>query len=279
MRVKQWIKNLLLFVPLTLAHKFDVVCICLIFLAFVSFSLCASSIYIINDICDVENDRQHPIKKNRPLALNRISLNSAILLFVFCISTSLFLSFFLPTSFQVVLFIYLILSIVYSAFLKKVLFIDVLIVTFLYILRLMAGSQSISIELSNWFIGFSGFLFLGLVLLKRSNSLSMHTECQRLPGRSYIAEDKVLLEIIATCSGFASFVIISLYIESLKALTLYQCPNLLWCILPLMIYWYCRILILSHRGVIDDDLIQFVSYDKITYVIAALSLIVLIAAI
>lgn len=278
MRIGQWIKNLLVFIPMILAHSFSAGAFGECLLAFFSFSLCSSSIYIINDLCDLDADRRHPQKKLRPFASGAIRLQDAPPIFLFCLAGSALLALFLPPLFLFVLFLYFCLSLAYSLFLKKLLFMDVIVLAVLYTLRLVAGGTCLGHELSNWLTGFAGFFFLGLALFKRAGALNLVAEKTALPGRGYQREDRELVGTMAICSGFCAIIIVALYIDSLKALELYGDTRLLWLICPLLLYWYGRLAILVHRGKVNDDPLSFAITDRVSWLVLGLLIIVFLLA-
>lgn len=266
LRVHQWIKNLLLFVPPILAHQAGN--LGSILLAFVSMCCCASSIYVLNDICDLDADRSHARKKARPFASGAISLRLAPVMLAVTAGLAVFPCLLLPGAFSVCLLLYIVLTVSYSLVLKRLLLVDVLVLAMFYILRLAAGSAVLGIPPSNWLISFAAFIFLGLGLLKRVGELGIRQS--KLPGRAYQSEDKPLLEAMALCSGFTSFVVFTLYIDSLQAIELYKHPVVLWGMCPVLVYWYGRIAILAHRGIMHDDPISFAIRDKVSLTIVAL---------
>lgn len=263
-RIRQWTKNLLVFTALILGHNFSFPKILLCLLGFFSLSFCASAIYIINDLFDLASDRAHPRKANRPLASGIVHIKHVPLLFSFCIFFSFLLTLWLPLNFFYCLCLYLILTIIYTIFLKKHLFIDVIILALLYMLRIIAGAMTIGINPSNWLLGFAGFFFLGLALLKRTGGATMDKNNSGLIGRAYLNNDLPVIETMAIASGFSSFVIIALYIDTLQALTLYAHSGILWAICPILVFWYGRLCILCHRGIISDDPVNFAITDKIS---------------
>ncbi len=264
LRLYQWIKNLLVFVPMLLAHEFNLAALCSALSAFFSLSCMASTIYIINDLCDLDSDRLHPRKRSRPFAAGKIPLYRAPLCAGAALAATLVPCLFLPGAFILWLLIYSATTLAYSLFFKKRLFADVIILAGLYVLRIAAGAAAVDVGISNWLLAFAAFFFLGLALLKRTSGLALLKEDEQASGRSYLAQDRPILETMAVCSGFAAFVIITLYINSLQALLLYSRPEYLWAACPVLVYWYGRMLILGHRGLLHDDPVAFALSDKIS---------------
>ena len=264
LRVHQWIKNILVFVPFLLAHLFTFDALRDSLLAFFSISLCASAIYVVNDLVDLTSDRKHPFKKNRPFASGRIPVQHSCFCFFGTIIPAFGLCSFLPPAFFFWLAGYLLLTIYYTLYLKRKLFLDVVVLACLYVARIVAGAAAIDIGISNWLLGFGIFIFLGLALIKRAGAVLLHTGKDPLPGRAYISADGPVLEIMATCSGFAATVIAALYVDSLQASQLYTRPYILWAVCPLLIYWYGRMILLMHRGYINDDPLEFAAKDRVS---------------
>lgn len=270
MRLRQWVKNLLVFLPMLLAHSFTAVIFLKCLLAFFSLSLCASSIYVVNDVFDLESDRRHPRKKARPFASGAVPLAHAPAMFAACLSLALFSACFLPPVFLLALLVYLGCTISYTAYFKKRLFLDVVILAGLYVLRIVAGAAAIGYFLSNWLLGFAGFFFLGLALFKRAGATNMHGEDARIPGRAYMGGDQAIIEMMGVCSCFCSVVIVALYIDSLQALRLYANPAWLWLVCPLLLYWCGRLALLTRRGEVSDDPVNFAVTDRVSWLILAI---------
>jgi 4-hydroxybenzoate polyprenyltransferase len=273
LRVSQWVKNILVFVPLLMAHKVtDVALAQQAVVAFFVFSLCASSVYIVNDLLDLESDRQHPRKKNRPFAAGALEIKTGVLLAPLLLVSSFVLSFnFLPPLFTVLLTLYLVLTTAYSFYLKRLLMIDVLILAGLYTLRVLAGGIAVAVFISPWLLAFSSFFFLNLAVVKRYAELRMMQERQqsRSSGRGYMVGDNELLRSIGPTAGYLSVLVLMLYINSREVTVLYHHPFWLWQLAPLLLYWITRIWFMAHRGQMDDDPIVFAVKDPISYAVGA----------
>jgi len=259
-RIQQWVKNTLLFLPLILAHDFSARSIWLTILAFFSFSCGASAIYIANDLIDLASDRKHSSKYKRPFAAGDIPLKTGVFCFWGAILCAAGISFFLPWRFGACLLVYIAATLLYTAYIKRCLLLDVITLACLYVLRMVAGALTTSNILSNWLLGFGIFFFLGLATLKRIGEL--HNASGPLSGRAYLLADKYPLISTATASGFAAVLVAALYIDSLQAEQLYANPMFLWLFCPLLLYWFGRLLILAHRGEMSEDPVAFAIHDR-----------------
>ena len=267
-RVHQYVKNLLIFVPILTAHQFNYVAIFSAFIAFVAFSLCASAVYIVNDMVDVEEDRQHPSKKHRPIASGAIKFwqaKAAIpILLVAAFSFAAVVSF----KFTLVLLAYVLLTTAYSISLKRKMIVDVIVLAMLYAVRVIAGAVAISVPPSAWLLAFSMFMFLSLALIKRYSELALRIDRQ-LPDpatRNYKLDDLSIIGCLAVSSGFNAVTIFALYINSPTVQQLYPTPELLWLICPILTYWIGRAMMLAHRRLMNDDPIVFAIKDRISHI-------------
>lgn len=279
-RPHQWVKNVLIFVPLFTAQVyFDAFSWLQSLLSFAAFSFLASANYIVNDAFDIESDRQHSSKKDRALASGSVGIFAAFIMFV-----ALFFATFISLYFAsnrldlfLVLLGYFVLSSLYSFRLKQMLFVDIIALATLYTIRIVAGAVAIGSPMSHWIILFSIFIFLSLALLKRYVEV-MQEKSQKSIGRAYVNEDKpVILTLSAVFSGL-SIIVFALYIDSLEALKIYTHAKLLYVLLVLLIYWQSRLLFLTNRGLMHHDPIVFCIKDKTSWLIGFLFLIILLGA-
>ncbi|MDH4219473.1 MAG: UbiA family prenyltransferase [Candidatus Aminicenantes bacterium] len=282
MRPYQWVKNLLLFVPLVLAHKVDNLELVLkAFVAFVIFSLCASCFYILNDLLDLEADRQHPNKRFRPFASGTLSIKTGLML-AFSLGVTVFAIslFFLSVPFTIMLGIYGLLTTAYSICIKKIPVLDVLILAGLYTHRILAGGIAVDVPISAWLLGFSIFFFLSLAFVKRYTELRLLllNNKKEAEGRGYIVEDARIIQTLGPTSGYLSVLVLALYINSPEVIFLYKNPWVLWLLGPCLLYWVTRVWLLAHRDQMKDDPIFFAIKDKISYVVGVLIAAILIAA-
>lgn len=266
LRVRQWVKNLLVFLPLLLSHTLSLVHLCQAICAFFALCFCASAIYVINDICDLNNDRLHPVKKKRPLASGNVPLAWTSWLIGASFLLSGAFTFLLPGNFAVCLVLYLAVTIAYSFYFKRLLFLDVLLLAGLYVLRIILGAAATGLIVSNWLLGFSSFLFLGLALVKRLGAIRMQGEKGKIYGRGWIDTDLPVVTGLATGSGLCSIVIMILYVDSLQAEKFYRQPEFLWLMCPVILWWYCRMLILANRGELEEDPVAYAVRDKASWV-------------
>ncbi|MCY1041425.1 UbiA family prenyltransferase [Corallococcus sp. bb12-1] len=279
LRVHQWAKNALVFVPLLAAHKAtqgDMAPHAV--LAFVAFSLCASSVYVINDLLDLVSDRRHPTKSRRPFASGDLPIRAGVVLAPVLLGLSAVVALgTLPLSFAALLGVYSVLTLAYSLRLKQVVMLDVLVLAGLYTVRIFGGALAVGVPTSSWLLMFSTFLFLSLALLKRlsevrrlrqSNEVSAH-------GRGYLAQDYELLASLGTAAGQVSVLVLALYITSKEVTALYGHPERLWLLCPVMLYWVGRIWVLAHRGLVNEDPLIFALRDRVSYVVGVVAALVL----
>lgn len=267
LRVHQYVKNLLIFVPVLTAHQFNHAAISSACLAFVSFSLCASAVYIVNDMLDVEADRQHPSKKHRPIASGAIKFWQAKIVTPILLVAAFSFAATVSFKFLLVLLAYLLLTTAYSVSLKRKMIVDVIVLAMLYAVRVIAGAVAISVPASAWLLAFSMFMFLSLALMKRYSELALRIDRQ-LPDpatRNYKLDDLSTIGCLAVSSGFNAVTIFALYINSHTVQQLYPTPELLWLICPILTYWIGRAMMLAHRRLMDDDPIVFAIKDRVSY--------------
>ena len=270
-RVHQWAKNLLIFVPLLLAHGLTAGKLLATLLAFFCFSLTASAAYIVNDLLDLEADRHHPRKRLRPFASGDLSAFAG----VGVVAVFLLLAFtggrLLPVDFYGWLLLYLATTLTYSLYMKRVVLVDVLALSGLYTLRLLAGSAATHTPISHWLAGFSMFLFLSLAIAKRFAELEnlRASNAALKNGRGYLLADLEQMRSFGTASAFAAVVVFAIYISGREVVSLYRQPRLLWLITPLMILWLSRVWLLASRGELDEDPVAFALTDRMSLMIGA----------
>lgn len=284
LRCEQWLKNLLIFTPLFLAHRFsDLGNLINAGFAFLSFSFAASAIYVLNDLFDLSADQHHPRKCQRPFASGNLPISTGAILIPLLVSASLALCFFLPLSFLITLIAYYILTTAYSWRIKQIPISDVLMLAVLFSMRIIAGSVATATTASGWFIEFAIFLFLSLALVKRTSELREMGETPEIDNaqreRGYTISDLPLLLAFGAASGYIAVFVFTMYLSSDKVSELYSHPDLLWIFCPLLLYWITRIWHLAWRGEIDDDPLAFAARDPQTFVVAALGITTLLYAI
>lgn len=275
LRLHQWVKNILVFIPLIAAHRFydfDLLSHCL--LAFLIFGLCASGTYIINDLLDLQDDRRHRSKYLRPLASGQFSILHACVFMVLLLATAFYLAgFFLPKLYSLILFIYFILTLSYSFYLKRIAIFDVMTLTVLYMLRVAAGGYATKLGTTFWMLLFCIFIFLSLAFLKRYIELQGQInkgQSSKILGRGYYPSDFELLASLGGASGFISVLVLALYINDPRSTNLYEHPEWMWLTCPLLVLWMSRTWLIAHRGEMHDDPVIFALKDKLSQGIAIL---------
>lgn len=265
LRVHQWLKNALLFVPLFAAHRVaDGEAWLALLLAFIAFSLCASSVYIANDLLDLESDRQHPRKCKRPFAAGAVPVWQGVLLAPVLLVVSLLVAAQVGSAFLAWLVAYFAVTCLYSIKLKQLVLIDCLTLAMLYTLRIVAGAAAVGMVLSFWLLAFSVFLFLSLAFVKRFAELQvqlLHGK-QKAHGRGYLTDDAPLVQMLGVGAGLLSVLVLALYLNSDDVLRLYQNPHWVWGNVPIMLYWVSWVWLCAHRGEMHDDPLIFAVKDK-----------------
>ena len=277
MRIHQWAKNVLLFLPILAAHKINEPNLMLdALIAFFAFGLCASSVYLLNDMLDLPSDRTHHTKKFRPLAAGTINTVHATLMIPILLLFSFSLTAFLPVAFLIVLSGYYITTVLYSFFLKKQVIVDVLLLASLYTVRVVAGSAATGIFPSFWLLAFSMFIFLSLAIVKRCAELYTlrQSNDNKAKGRGYQSTDMEFLYSMGTSSGYIAVLVIALYINSEKVLTFYSQPIILWLLCPLLLYWISRVWLKTGRGEMNEDPVVFAFRDWQSRLIALVAAVI-----
>ena len=267
-RLKQWAKNGLLFVPLLTAHSLDPALWGLMALAFVAFGLCASATYLFNDLLDLPSDRVHRIKRLRPLASGAIGIPAAVALGAVMIVAAFALAVAVSPPFAAVLALYTVLTLAYSMRWKRIALFDVLLLATLYTLRIGAGAVAVGVDLSNWLLAISIFLFLSLALVKRCAELEEAVDEDKAlaPGRGYQPRDLPSLRAMGMSSGFMAVLVLALYIDSQNSRALYAEPDWLWAAAPVLLLWIMRIwLKTGRRELHGEDPLQFALRDRFSW--------------
>jgi 4-hydroxybenzoate polyprenyltransferase/phosphoserine phosphatase len=263
LRPHQWAKNALVFVPLLTAQRFDLPALGGAALAFLAFSLAASGIYIVNDLVDLDADRNHPSKKSRPLAAGTVPVLEAMIAAPLLLFTALALAALTTPWFPGVLLGYLALTTAYTFVLKRKMIVDVIALAALYTIRVIGGAAAISVPVSEWLLGFSMFIFTALALIKRYVELAARVDAD-LPdpsNRNYRKSDLTIVAALAAGAAFNAVTLFALYISSETVHRLYRHPKALWLICPILMYWLGRALMMAHRRTMDDDPIVFALKD------------------
>jgi len=271
LRIHQWMKNVLIFVPLLAAHQMaNPLLLGRGMLAFTLFGLCASSVYLLNDLLDLSDDRKHPTKRHRPFASGSLSIQSGLVVLPLLLSASFIGAWlWLPHPFIAVLACYYVLTLVYSLALKRLMALDVIALALLYTLRIIAGGAAFGLELTGWMLAFSMFMFLSLALVKRYAELSvaLHSGITgKTGGRDYFPADLAMLSSLGAASGYLAVMVLALYIHDSATTELYAYPRWLWFACPLMLLWITRIWLLTHRGRMNEDPVVFALRDRLSLV-------------
>jgi 4-hydroxybenzoate polyprenyltransferase len=280
-RVHQWVKNLLIFVPVLLDHRlFQGEIVLQAALAFAAFCAAASGGYVLNDLFDLDADRRHGTKRFRPFASGALSPTIGWVLIPVLFGAALFFANRLPRGFVELLALYLAITIAYSTYLKRIAVLDVLILASLYTLRVLAGVAATQVRFSAWLLAFCMFLFLSLAFLKRYAELTSldPSDTELVRRRGYLRRDREWLGAMGGASGYLSVLVLALYINSDQVVVLYRRPILLWLACPLLLFYTGRMWLLAYRGEIDEDPIVATVRDPASYLVGALVALVLLAA-
>lgn len=275
LRLHQWMKNVLICVPMLTAHEITNTTMLLqALLAFVLFGLCASSVYLLNDLLDLADDRHHKSKRFRPFAAGRLSIASGLLAFPLLLACAFIgAMLMLPWEFTATLAIYYILTLAYSLVLKRKMVVDVIALALLYTIRIIAGAAAFQLELTFWILAFSMFMFLSLALVKRYAELREakhkgHTEKTR--GRGYYPDDLEMISSLGAASGYLAVMVLAMYIHDPATTRLYAHPQIIWLACPMLLFWISRIWMLTHRGNMHDDPVMFAIKDRTSLILGAI---------
>lgn len=262
MRPHQWVKNVLLFLPMIAAHQFGLESFGLIILGIMAFSAAASCIYIVNDLLDLEADRLHVKKCKRPFAAGTVPIKTGMMI---CAGLGVFalgLGAFLGIAFFGVVALYIILSLAYSLKLKRMRWIDIFTLASLYTIRVVAGAAASRVDASVFMLIFIFPIFVTLGCVKRLTELTLATNDDRLPGRGYGRPDRPDLLNVGILGMIGALVIFFLYSFSEQARMLYPSQWLLWVALIPIAAWLNRMVRLGWYGKQDYDPIVFALKDK-----------------
>ena len=281
LRLHQWAKNALIFVPLLLAHRVNEVPLVVnAAVAFLAFGLTASSAYILNDVLDLTADRHHPRKRDRPFASGDLPVSTALWLVPALLVGAAALAMLLPRAFGLVLLFYLAGTLAYSLLLKQHAMLDVMTLAGLYTIRIVAGVVAVSVPPTFWLLAFSVFIFLSLALVKRYSELMVFQRAgiQEVRGRGYEIGDLAILSAAGIASGYLAVLVLALYVNSPDVLRLYRTPEAFWLLCCLLLYWISRMWMITHRGRMHDDPLVFALTDGQSLAIGALAGAIVIGA-
>ena len=270
MRIKQWPKQFLIFLPMLAANKYEFIYFEKGIAGFLIFSLAASFIYIFNDLIDIKNDKIHPLKKSRPIASGKLSKANGKLLGLFLLCLALILG--IKYNVLEILIVYFIINFFYSFYLKKIKFIDIIILSLFYFIRVYFGSKILDIEISEWLFIFVFFLFTALAIIKRLNEVEKYKKKFNIYEKK---DSKILIKILYICNFFSSFCLI-FYSFSQKINIIYKTPILMWVVISIYSYWLYFISSLAKKGRINQDPVVFILTNKKSILLIVTSFIFLI---
>lgn len=281
LRPHQWMKNVLVFLPLLASHRISMADLLATALVFVAFCLTASAVYVVNDILDIPSDRIHPRKRRRPFASGAIPIShGAVMVAVLAAATVVLSIVWLQPLVVLALLGYCVLTTAYSISLKRKMVVDICTLAGLYTLRIITGAAATSLPLSPWLLALSVFLFFSLAAIKRQAELlsSRTAGVEKLSGRNYEVGDIPVIMAMSLASGYNAVLVLALYINSDTVAELYSSPFLLWLICPVLLYWVSRLVLLTQRGMMDDDPVLFAVRDHISLACGAVILAIALAA-
>jgi 4-hydroxybenzoate polyprenyltransferase len=281
LRPHQWLKNLLVFLPVLTAHlAFAPAAVLRSAVAFLSFCLCASGVYVLNDLLDLEADRRHPRKRLRPFAAGTLPLGAGLFAVPILTIAAFAIALLLSPRFALVLAGYYALTVGYSFLFKRIPMLDTVVLAALYTIRIIAGTVAIGIQTSFWLLAFSMFLFFSLAMIKRYTELrSLLVAGDSQATRGYAIDDLGLIQSLGAASGYLSVLVLALYINSTASEALYHRPQMLWLLCPALLYWLSRAWLIAHRGKMHDDPVVFALSDNVSRLILALCAAVVVGAI
>jgi 4-hydroxybenzoate polyprenyltransferase len=281
LRVYQYAKNTLVFVPALTSHQMNMPALASAFLAFLAFSACASSAYLVNDLFDLADDRRHPAKRYRAIASGDLPISLALVVIPALWIISAIAGLCISGTFFLVLSAYLMTTIAYSLYLKKNMLVDIVTLAGLYTVRIVGGAVAISVHLSEWLLIFSLFIFTSLALIKRYGELMMRQESdlQNPVNRDYKISDLPVIAALAAASGMNAITVFSLYASSPTVEQMYSRPWMLWLLNPLLLYWIGRALMMAHRQAMPDDPIIYTFTDRVSRATVAAMMCIVLAAI
>ncbi len=280
-RPVQWVKNLLLLVPLFTSHAFDAPAFGRIGLAFIAFGCVASATYILNDIRDLQSDRRHPHKRRRPFAAGKLPVWQGAIAIPVLLVLGLVLAAMVSAPFLLTMLVYLTLTTLYSIWLKRLALVDVLTLAGLYDLRIIAGAAAIDVPLSAWLLAFSAFIFFSLALVKRDAELAELNRRGEVDstGRDYHVNDYPMLSTMGIASGYMAVVVLALFINTPAVRMRYEHPLVLGLLCPAVLYWISRLWLQTGRGEMLDDPILWCLKDRVTWLVILAMIGITIAAI
>lgn len=267
-RPHQWMKNVLVFLPMLAAHQINGASLFASLLAFVSFNLVASSAYVLNDLLDLDADREHPRKRRRPFAAGSIPIASGAWMAAGLLGLGAVIAAFLGPAFLAVMVGYFALTTGYSLYLKRRIVVDICVLAGLYTVRIVAGGAATGIPLSVWLLAFSIFFFLSLAAVKRQAELVDNVKQGKLKasGRGYHVNDLPIISMISISAGYVAVLVMVFYVNSPAVMQLYTHPEALWGVCAILLYWITRTVMLTHRGAMHDDPVVYAAKDRLSQI-------------
>jgi 4-hydroxybenzoate polyprenyltransferase len=272
LRLHQWSKNLLLLIPVVSAHQWTKSsCLWDVILGLAAFSLCASSVYLLNDLLDLEADRHHHSKRHRPLASGKIPLVAGLAAAPVLLALSAAIACCLGWKFAAIFAVYYLTTLLYSLRFKQIELLDVMTLAGLYIVRILAGGIAADVPVSDWLITFSLFFFMSLAFAKRFTEIHvLRNATEKIKGRGYTGNDMELVSSMGVGSGYLSVLVLAMYVSHPSVTSLYSRPEILWVVCPLLLYWVSRVWLLAHRGTLHEDPILFALRDGQSWIVVIL---------
>lgn len=280
-RFHQWLKNSLLFIPFLASHQiFSIENWLTMLLAFLAFGTCASSVYIVNDLLDLDSDRLHPRKKRRPFASGSVPVANGALVAPLLLLASFLLAWQVNSAFLLCLAVYLVLTTLYSFLLKRIVLLDCLILSLLYTIRIIAGTMALGMALSFWLLAFSIFLFQSLAFVKRYAEFLVQKPGgdEKVHGRGYHTSDAPVIAMFGIGTGLMSTLVLALYLNSESVVLLYETPQLMWGCIPVMLFWISWIWLQTYRDNMHDDPVIFAVKDKTSLLCGAIFALFMVAS-
>ncbi|MGH1368691.1 MAG: UbiA family prenyltransferase [Maritimibacter sp.] len=262
LRPHQWVKNVLLFVPLLAAHEFGWPTILAVLMGIISFSLAASAIYVVNDLLDLEADRLHVKKRFRPFASGDVPIGTGMLIGAMAAAVALTIASVLSPAFLGIIVLYMSLSLAYSLKLKRMRWIDIVVLAALYTLRVVAGAFASGVPITGYLLVFIFPVFLTLGCVKRMTEVTLADTDARLPGRGYAKADRGDLLNVAMIGMAGALLSFFMYSFTAQAQSLYPTQWLVWATLLPITWWLVRMVRLGFYGKQDHDPIVFAMKDK-----------------
>ena len=265
LRLRHWVKNVLVFVAPVAAHQWAADTLWLsVLLTFAAFCAVCSGVYVLNDLFDLASDRAHPTKRCRPLAAGQLSLATAAFMSLILLMGGLILAWWIGPLVGTAITFYVVANAVYTVKLKRVAVFDVFCLAGLYTLRIVAGAAAVMVPLSTWLVAFSVFAFLSLALLKRAADIDRLAADELLPGRGYRGKDAAFVNGFGIGTAIAACLVLALYVASEQVAAMYAEPLWLWGVAVVVLLWLARMWRMAMNGTMDDDPVMFAVRDGVS---------------